>query len=227
MIREGFNSELDELRSLAMSGKSYIAAIEARERGRTGINSLKVKFNNVFGYFIEISNSHKDRVPSDYDRKQTLVNAERYTTPELKEYESKVLGAEDRILELEIVIFNEVRASIAAEVRRILAVSHSLALLDVLASLAQIAATHGYTRPELHEGDELLIGAGRHPVIETLGERFTPNDLLLNNSTDRLLIVTGPNTGRKIRLFEADGVDRHPRSYGLLRTGGQRTHSTD
>jgi DNA mismatch repair protein MutS len=197
MIRDGFNAELDELRNLARSGKSYIAAIEARERGRTGISSLKVKFNNVFGYFIEISNANKERVPADYERKQTLVNSERYTTPELKEYETKVLGAEERILELEIQIFIELRKQVAQEIRRIQGAARAVALLDALASLAEVAAKRNYVRPRLHEGDEIEIRAGRHPVIETLGERFVPNDVYLNNSTDRLLIVTGPNMGGK------------------------------
>ncbi|MGE0886407.1 MAG: DNA mismatch repair protein MutS [Blastocatellales bacterium] len=197
MIRDGFNPELDELRNLAHSGKSYIAAIEARERGRTGISTLKVKFNNVFGYFIEISNANKDRVPADYERKQTLVNAERFTTPELKEYEAKVLGAEERILTLEIELFNEVRRQIAQQIKRIQAVAKAVAMLDVLASLAEVASQRNYVRPQLHEGDEIEIRAGRHPVIETLGERFVPNDLSINNTTDRLLIITGPNMGGK------------------------------
>jgi DNA mismatch repair protein MutS len=197
MIRDGFNPELDELRNMARSGKSYIAAIEARERGRTAISSLKVKFNNVFGYFIEISNSNKDRVPADYERKQTLVNSERYTTPELKEYETKVLGAEERILEIEVQIFGELRKQVAQEIRRIQGVARAVALLDAVASLAEVAAKRNYVRPALHEGDEIEIRGGRHPVIETLGERFVPNDLYLNNSTDRLLIVTGPNMGGK------------------------------
>lgn len=197
MIRDGFNAELDELRNLARSGKSYITAIEARERGRTGVSSLKVKFNNVFGYFIEISNANKDRVPADYERKQTLVNSERYTTPELKEYETKVLGAEERILELEVQIFTELRAQIAQEIRRVQGVARAVALLDAVASLAEVSAKRNYVRPKLHEGDEIEIRAGRHPVIETLGERFVPNDVCLNNSTDRLLIVTGPNMGGK------------------------------
>jgi DNA mismatch repair protein MutS len=197
MIRDGFNAELDELRGLARSGKSYIAAIEARERGRTGISSLKVKFNNVFGYFIEISNSNRDRVPADYERKQTLVNSERYTTPELKEYETKVLGAEERILELEAQLFTELRKQIAQEIRRIQGVARAVALLDAVASMAEVAAKRNYVRPKLHESDEIEIRAGRHPVIETLGERFVPNDVYLNNSTDRLLIVTGPNMGGK------------------------------
>jgi DNA mismatch repair protein MutS len=197
MIRDGFNAELDELRNLARSGKSYIAAIEARERGRSGISSLKIKFNNVFGYFIEISNANKDRVPADYERKQTLVNSERFTTPELKEYEAKVLGAEERILELETQLFTDVRRTIAQEVRRLQGVARALALLDVVASLAEVAAKRNYVRPQLHEGDEIEIRAGRHPVIETLGERFVPNDVYINNSTDRLLIITGPNMGGK------------------------------
>lgn len=197
MIRDGFNPELDELRNLAHSGKSYIAAIEARERGRTGISTLKVKFNNVFGYFIEISNANKDRVPADYERKQTLVNAERFTTLELKEYEAKVLGAEERILTLEIELFNEVRRQVAQQVKRIQGVAKAVATLDVLASLAEVAAQRNYVRPKLHEGDEIEIRAGRHPVIETLGERFVPNDLSVNNTTDRLLIITGPNMGGK------------------------------
>jgi DNA mismatch repair protein MutS len=197
MIRDGFNAELDELRALSSSGKSYIAAIEARERGRTGISTLKVKFNNVFGYFIEISNSNKSRVPADYERKQTLVNSERYTTPELKEYEAKVLGAEERILELETQLFTDVRRAVAQEARRIQGMARAVALLDVIASLSEVAAKRNYVRPQLHEGDEIEIRAGRHPVIETLGERFVPNDLFINNSTDRLLIVTGPNMGGK------------------------------
>jgi DNA mismatch repair protein MutS len=197
MIRDGCNPELDELRNLSRSGKSYIAAIEARERGRTGVSSLKVKFNNVFGYFIEISNANKDRVPADYERKQTLVNSERYTTPELKEYELKVLGAEERILELEIQLFTQFRQQIAREIRRIQGVARAVALLDALASLAEVAAKRNYVRPQLHEGDQIEIHAGRHPVIETLGERFVPNDLRINNTTDRLLIITGPNMGGK------------------------------
>ena len=197
MIRDGFNPELDELRNLAHSGKSYIAAIEARERGRTNISTLKVKFNNVFGYFIEISNANKDKVPADYERKQTLVNAERFTTPELKEYEAKVLGAEDRILTLEVELFTDIRRRVAQEVKRIQGVARAVATLDVLTSLAEVAAQRNYIRPQLHENDEIEIRSGRHPVIETLGERFVPNDLSVNNTTDRLLIITGPNMGGK------------------------------
>ena len=197
MIREGFHAELDELRNLATSGKSYIAAIEARERGRTGIATLKVKFNNVFGYFIEISHTNRDKVPADYERKQTLVNAERYTTPELKEYEVKVLGAEERIIALETELFKEIRLKLAQQVKRIQGVARVIALLDVTSALAEVAARRGYVRPQLHEGDEVEIKQGRHPIVETFGERFVPNDLNLNNTTDRLLIITGPNMGGK------------------------------
>ncbi|MFN0118929.1 MAG: DNA mismatch repair protein MutS [Blastocatellia bacterium] len=197
MIREGFSPELDELRSLAHSGKSYIAAIEARERGRTGISSLKVKFNNVFGYFLEISHANRDKIPADYERRQTLANAERFTTPELKEYEAKVLGAEDRILIIETELFADLRRRVAQETRRIQAVARAIAALDALCALGELAARRGYTRPRIHESDETEIRAGRHPVIETLGERFVPNDLLVNNTTDRLLIITGPNMGGK------------------------------
>lgn len=197
IIRAGFSDELDELRNLATSGKSYIAAIEARERGRTGIASLKVKFNNIFGYFLEISHTNRDKVPADYERKQTLVNAERYTTPELKEYEAKVLGAEERIIELEAVLFKELRLRLAQQTKRMQSAAKMIALLDVTSTLAEIAARRGYTRPHLHEGDEIEIRQGRHPIVETLGERFVPNDLTLNNTTDRLLIITGPNMGGK------------------------------
>lgn len=196
-IRAGYNQELDELRALSTSGKSFIAAIEARERARTGISSLKVKFNNVFGYFIEISKANLKSVPSEYERKQTLTNAERYTTPELKEYEAKVLGAEERIGEMEQVLFAEIRQSVSIETKRVQAVAHALAVLDSLLSLAEVAARRNYCRPTLTEDDEVYIRTGRHPVIEATGERFIPNDTYLNNSTDRLLIITGPNMGGK------------------------------
>jgi len=196
-IREGYNAELDELRGLATSSKSFIAGIESRERARTGISSLKVKFNNVFGYFIEVSKSNLKSVPGDYERKQTLANAERYTTPELKEYEAKVLGAEERISEIEQQLFAEIRQAVSVETKRVQAVAHALAILDVLLSLAEVAARRNYCRPVLTEDDEIYIRTGRHPVIEATGERFIPNDTYLNNSTDRLLIITGPNMGGK------------------------------
>src|SRR6185503_2523200 len=196
-IRPGYNADLDDLREVATSSKSIIARIEARERTRTGISSLKVKFNNVFGYFLEISKSNLKNVPEDYERRQTLTNAERYTTPELKEYEAKVLGAEERIGELEQQLFLTIRQSVAAQTRRVQAVAQALSMLDVLLSLAEVAARRNYSRPMLTEDDEIYIRMGRHPVIEAAGERFIPNDTYLNNSTDRLLIITGPNMGGK------------------------------
>jgi DNA mismatch repair protein MutS len=196
-IRGGFDPELDELRSVASSSKGTIAAIESRERNRTGIASLKVRFNNVFGYFIEVSKSNLKNVPPDYERRQTLTGAERYTTPELKEYEAKVLGAEERIAEIEQRLFGEIREKIAGETRRVQAVAAALATLDVLLSFAEIAARRNYCRPQLTEDDEIYVRSGRHPVVEASGDRFIPNDLFLNNSTDRLLVITGPNMGGK------------------------------
>jgi DNA mismatch repair protein MutS len=198
VVREGFDAELDELRSVSRDAKRTIAALEARERSRSGIQSLRVRFNNVFGYFIEVSKAAASRVPPDYERRQTLANAERFTTPELKGWEQKVLGAEGRILEIETRIFGEVRAQLAQETRRLQATARALSILDALASLAEVAARRRYRRPVLHDGDELEIKAGRHPVIEAIGDApFVPNDLSLNNSTDRLLIITGPNMGGK------------------------------
>ncbi|MEK6302043.1 MAG: DNA mismatch repair protein MutS [Acidobacteriota bacterium] len=196
-IRAGYNLDLDELRELAASSKSVIARIETRERARTGISSLKVKFNNVFGYFIEVSKANMKNVPGDYERRQTLTNAERYTTPELKEYEAKVLGAEERIAEIEQELFTEIRQAVAIETRRVQASAQALSTLDVLLSLAELAARRNYCRPVLTEDDEIYIRTGRHPVIEASGARFIPNDTYLNNSTDRLLIITGPNMGGK------------------------------
>ena len=196
-IRAGYNAELDELRGMSASSKSFIAAIESRERARTSISSLKVKFNNVFGYFIEVSKSNMKNVPGDYERKQTLTNAERYTTPELKEYEAKVLGAEERISDIEQTLFASIRQIVSVETRRVQAVAHALAMLDAILSLAEVAARRNYCRPVLTEDDEIYIRTGRHPVIEATGERFIPNDTYINNSTDRLLIITGPNMGGK------------------------------
>jgi len=196
-IRPGFNAELDELRGLATSGKQFIAQLESRERQATGIASLKIRFNNVFGYFLEVSRANSRGVPEHYERRQTLANAERYTIPELKEYEAKVLGAEERILALETSLFAEIRQRVALETRRVQALARSVSMIDVLAGFAETAARRGYCRPDVTEGDEILIRNGRHPVVETGGERFIPNDLYLNNSTDRLLVVTGPNMGGK------------------------------
>lgn len=197
-IRAGYNAELDELRTLATDAKRLIAEFESRERERTGIGNLKVRFNNVFGYFIEISKSNASRVPDDYQRRQTLANAERFTTPQLKEWEAKVLGAEERICELEVRLFDELRSWIKEDTRKLQTTARAIATLDALASLAETAARRNFVRPVLHDGDEIEIKNGRHPVVEAWSrDSFVPNDIYLNNSTDRLLIVTGANMGGK------------------------------
>jgi DNA mismatch repair protein MutS len=200
-IRAGYDAELDELRDLSQNGRQYIAQIEARERLRTGIGSLKIRFNNVFGYYIEISKANLHLAPADYERKQTLVNAERFTTPELKEYERKVLAADEKILEIEKRIFGEVCRKTAEHAQRIRATAGAIAELDVSAALAQVGAENRYSRPQFSSGGEMRIAAGRHPVIEKLSNeeagRFIPNDLYLNDETDQIAIITGPNMGGK------------------------------
>ncbi len=201
-IREGYHAELDELRSLSSSGKQTIAQMEARERAATGIQSLKIKFNDVFGYYIEISRSNLPLAPSRYERKQTLVNAERFTTPELKEYERKVLDAEDRMLAIEQTLFLELRAAVGEQASRIRRTAAAVAEIDVLANLAALAAEFNYSRPIFTDNGQMEIRAGRHPVLERLGEarqgeRFVPNDLYMDSQKERILIVTGPNMGGK------------------------------
>jgi DNA mismatch repair protein MutS len=202
VIQSGVNAELDELRDLSRNSKQYLAQIEQRERQRTGIGSLKVKFNSIFGYYLEVSKPNLHLVPADYERKQTLVNAERFTTPELKEYEAKILDAQEKIVEIERRMFAELRTAIAAEAKRIRQTALSLAEVDVLAGLAHIAALRNYCRPVLDESGDLEIVEGRHPVIEQLevaggSERFVPNDLYLNSTTHAVLVLTGPNMGGK------------------------------
>jgi DNA mismatch repair protein MutS len=197
-IKAGFSAELDELRGISTSAKQIIAGFEERERERTGIQNLRIKFNNVFGYFIEISKGNASRAPEDYERRQTLTNAERFTTPQLKEWEQKVLGAESRIIELETELFGQVRAEIAKEIKRLQSTARALATLDVLQGLAEAAVHRNYTNPLLHDGDQIEVKSGRHPIVEAFSrEPFIPNDLFMNNSTDRLLIITGPNMGGK------------------------------
>ncbi len=202
VIRDGFDTELDEFRQTSTSAKQIIASFEEEERQRSGINNLKIKFNNVFGYFIEISKGNVSRVPVDYERRQTLTNAERYTTPQLKEWEEKVLGADERIIQLETEIFQNIRTQVRGETRKLQSTARALATLDALASLAQTATRRNFVCPTLHDGDEIEIKNGRHPIVEAfLQEDFIPNDLYLNNSTDRLLIITGPNMGGKSTLL--------------------------
>ena len=205
VIAAGLDRDLDDLRDLSRNSKRVLAQIEQRERGRTGISSLKVKFNSIFGYYIEVSKANLHLVPQDYERKQTLVNAERFTTPELKEYETKILDAQEKIVEIERRLFAELRAAIAAEARRIRQTALALAEVDVLASLAHIAALRNYCRPQFLQssaGGELEIIEGRHPVIEQQemaggSDRFVPNDLYLNATTHNILLLTGPNMGGK------------------------------
>jgi len=200
-IREGFNAELDELRDISRNSRQYIAAIETRERGRTGIQSLKVRFNNVFGYYIEISKANLSLAPPDYERKQTLANAERFTTSELKELEAKVLAAEEKILTLEREVFCELRTYTAGFAERIKATASVVSELDVHATLAQVAVENRYCRPRFSDSGEMRIDAGRHPVIERLAERdatrYIPNDLYLNSQKEYVGVITGPNMGGK------------------------------
>lgn len=209
VIRSGCNVELDELRTLATSGKTWIAAMQQQERERTGIPSLKVGFNNVFGYYIEITNTHKEKVPQDYIRKQTLTNAERYITPELKEYEEKILHAEEKMLSLETQLFNDLRMSVAAHADEIQTNARLIAVLDCFLSLALTAAEYEYVRPVIDDSTQLEITEGRHPVIERLlppGERYTPNDVHLDTTSDQILIITGPNMSGKSSYLRQTGL---------------------
>src|ERR1700732_3602015 len=201
VIRPGYHAELDELRNLSQHSKQIIAAMEERERKRTGINSLKIRFNSVFGYYIEISKPNLHLAPADYERKQTLVNAERFTAPELKEYERKILAADERIAEIERQLFVDIRSGVAAHAVRLRRPAAAIAQMDVLTPFAKLAADRGYARPEFTSTGELLIVGGRHPVIEELlrqrGERFVPNDLYFEPHSQQLLLITGPNMGGK------------------------------
>lgn len=209
VIKKGFHAELDQLRSLAFNGKAWIAGLQKQERERTGIPSLKVGFNNVFGYYIEITHTHTHRVPTDYIRKQTLTNAERYVTPELKDYEEKILHAEETILALETRLFNELRLKVAEHAEEIQTDARLVGTLDCLVALATIAVEYGYVCPELRESTDLEIIDGRHPVIERLlppGEKYTPNDVHMNTERDQILIVTGPNMSGKSSYLRQVGL---------------------
>ncbi len=197
-IRDNLDPELDSLRRISRSGKQVIAELEEHERKRTGISSLKVRYNRVFGYYIEISKSHLHAVPVDYHRKQTIAGGERFITPALKEYEEKVLGADERILEREIELFEQLRTRVAAEATRIQETARGLAALDVLAGLAETAALANYIKPHVHDGEELSIVDGRHPVVERrCNGAFVPNDIMLDGTNSHLVILTGPNMGGK------------------------------
>ncbi len=203
-IATGVNSELDDLRAISTSGKDYLEQIEQRESASTGIGSLKIAFNSVFGYYIEVRNSHKDKVPETWIRKQTLVNAERYITEELKEYENKILGAEEKIYQLEVALFDELVQWTAAYIQQIQQNAFVVAQLDCLASFAQLALEKKYVRPELHEGLSLNIKNGRHPVIENqlpIGTPYIANDVYLDDQTQQLIMITGPNMSGKSAIL--------------------------
>ncbi len=204
VIREGVNAELDELRKIAYSGKDYLLQIQQRESEQTGIPSLKIGFNNVFGYYIEVRNAHKDKVPAEWIRKQTLANAERYITQELKEYEEKILGAEDRILILENKIYTELVSDLNAYVAKIQTNAIQIAKLDCLLSFANVARENNYVRPVVDESDVIDIRQGRHPVIEKQlppGEKYIANDVMLDSQKQQIIIITGPNMAGKSALL--------------------------
>jgi DNA mismatch repair protein MutS len=209
VIRRGYNAELDELRTLAQGGKQWIAALQQSERERTGISSLKVGFNSVFGYYIEITHAHREKVPHEYIRKQTLTNAERYITPQMKEQEEKILHAQERILSLESELFHQLRQELALRSAAIQTDAAAIARLDCLLALATAAEEFEYVRPEVNDGNCIDIRGGRHPVIERLlppGERYVPNDLLLDTDGAQILIVTGPNMSGKSSYLRQAGL---------------------
>jgi DNA mismatch repair protein MutS len=198
-IKSGFSPDLDEIRDSSSSAQQYIAQLQQRERDRTGIKSLKVGYNRVFGYYIEVSNSNLGSVPDDYVRRQTLVGGERYITPEMKEYESQILSAQERISELERSVYRGVCQQVADQAAAILSTADALAQTDVFCSLAEVASRHGYVRPILNEGDVIDVRQGRHPVVEQMLDPggFVPNDTLLSNSDAQLALITGPNMAGK------------------------------
>ncbi len=200
VIKNGFSPELDELRDISLHGKDWIANLQKTERERTGISSLKVSFNKVFGYYIEVSHAHKEKIPSDYIRKQTLVNSERFLTPELKTYEEKILNAEEKIYELETQLFNEVRLTVASEAEAVQQNARMIAMLDCFISFAECAEHYNYVKPELNDGNSIEVLESRHPVVERIlppGEKFTSNDCKIDNESDQIIILTGPNMAGK------------------------------
>ncbi|MDQ3138765.1 MAG: DNA mismatch repair protein MutS, partial [Gemmatimonadota bacterium] len=207
VIRPGYDAELDELRALRDGGRQYIASLQQRERERTGISSLKVGFNKVFGYYLEITNSHAAKVPPDYERRQTLASAERYVTPELKDYEARVLGAEDRMATREAELFGALRSAVGLGVGRVQQTSRVVARLDVWAALADRAVTGRYVRPEVHDGFDLVLRESRHPVIERMmaREQFIPNDARFT-AAERVALVTGPNMAGKSTILRQIGL---------------------
>ncbi len=199
MIKDGFNEELDEYRAVSRTGKTFIHNLQREEIEKTGINTLKVRYNKVFGYFIEVSKGQVNKVPETYIRKQTLVNAERYITPELKEFEEKVLGAEEKIVALELKIFTEIREKTVGEMKRIQRTAGRIAMLDVFCGFATAALENRYSKPVINDGNDIVITGGRHPVVEKMNAdaSFVPNDAVLRKDGERILLITGPNMGGK------------------------------
>jgi DNA mismatch repair protein MutS len=199
-IRDGFNAELDELRNISTQAKDWLTQFQAREASSTGIKSLKVRYNKVFGYYIEISNSNRDAVPSNYERKQTLVNAERYITPDLKEYETKILNAKDQIGDIEYKLFIEIKDSVRKYTEKIQKTAQSIAVIDVLISFSEVSLKNSYIFPEINDGAAVNITAGIHPVLQLAledGKRFVPNDVVLDDTENQLMVITGPNMAGK------------------------------
>ncbi len=204
VIADGFNAELDELRAISFSGKDYLQALQERESERTGIPSLKVSFNNVFGYYLEVRNAHKDKVPEEWIRKQTLVNAERYITEELKEYESKILGAEEKIYALESRLYQDLVFTMADYIQPIQLDASLIAQLDCLLSFSETAHANKYVKPEVNDSFAIDIKEGRHPVIEKqlgVGHEYISNDVYLDNETQQIMMITGPNMSGKSALL--------------------------
>ncbi|EDM38164.1 DNA mismatch repair protein [Pedobacter sp. BAL39] len=209
VIADGIDEELDRLRKISFGGKDYLVEIQKREAAATGIPSLKVAFNNVFGYYLEVTHTHKDKVPADWIRKQTLVSAERYITPELKEYEEQILGAEEKIMQIELRIYGELMLQVSAYIREIQLNAFTIAQLDVLLCFAQLALKNHYVKPEVNQGKVLDIKGGRHPVIEKrlpVGEEYITNDVFLDNETQQVIIITGPNMSGKSAILRQTGL---------------------
>jgi DNA mismatch repair protein MutS len=209
VIAAGVNEELDQLRNIANGGKEFLVNIQEREAERTGIGSLKISFNNVFGYYLEVTNSHKNKVPADWIRKQTLTNAERYITPELKEYEEKIIGAEDKILAIEQDLYNQLITDLQTYIAPIQVNGNILATLDCIICFAENALQYQYRKPVIHEGLELQIKEGRHPVIErklALDEQYVSNDIELNKTEQQIIILTGPNMSGKSALLRQTAI---------------------
>ena len=220
---------MDELIGISRGGKGFLTALEATEREKTGINSLKVRYNKVFGYYIEIPKTHENSVPEHYVRKQTLVNAERYITDELKKFENQVMGAEEKRAILEYEIFAEIRKEIVSRNFAIQGVAKFLARLDCLLSLADLAASNGYCRPQINTEGRLHIESGRHPVVEKMitGERFVPNTIRMDNTDNQVLIITGPNMAGKSTVLRQVALLAIMAQFGSFIPAAKADHSGD